>query len=101
MNDWLPLIRLYSDLFYFSVSACLSTTLKFNKDLLISTARIARIEANLLEIGSKISQSGYVRFMLAMLKIGGTEFAYNRLMMLQKFFEIFESNPQKSIQGWG
>ena len=35
-----------------------------------------------------------------MLKIGGMECQFNRIMMLQKFFEIFESNPQKSIQGW-
>lgn len=38
--------------------------------------------------------------MLAMLKIGAMESQYDRTLMLQKFFEIFEMNIPKSIKAW-
>ena len=41
--DWLPVLRFYNDLYYFSLSACLTPVLLANKTLVLNGAHIAQI----------------------------------------------------------
>lgn len=98
--DWLPVLRFYNDLYYFSLSACLTPVLLANKNLILNSARVNQIEASIIKAASLISANQYPRLMLALLKIGGMESEYDRTLMLQKFFEIFELNLEKSLSCW-
>jgi hypothetical protein len=98
--DWLPVLRFYNDLYYFSLSACLTPILLNNKTLIQNTSNVGHIETNLIKIGTLISHKNYSKLMLAMIKIGGMESEYDRTLMLQKFFEIFEMSLEKSLFCW-
>jgi hypothetical protein len=98
--DWLPVLRFYNDLYYLSLSACLTPVLLNNKTIIQNTSNVSQIETNLIKIGTSISQKNYSKMMLAMIKIGGMESEFDRTLMLQKFFEIFEMCMEKSLACW-
>lgn len=92
VQDWLPVLRFYNDLYYFSLSACLTPILLSNKTLILNSAHVSQIESSIIKAATLVSVRQYPKLMLAVLKIAGMESEYDRTLMLQKFFELFELN---------
>ena len=68
VHDWNPILRLYNDIFYFTLGACLTPVTMENKGRLLAL-NPNQISINFLKISSKVSEANFCRYVNAILKI--------------------------------